>query len=170
MAHQERARALGGLVSTGRRERVALPAAAGTELSSPPYERDAALEPSFEPRSIGAEIASQLLQIAQAYKQLREQQRIQAETQARVTEGQKRVAGGDRGTREPPVSSTTQHRPGRGGRNAAAEPQSFGLLLASLPGHFFTYMPSRDSGRSSLHPWLTSFDPPGRKALEPNFV
>ena len=39
-----------------------------------------------------AEIASQLLQIAQAYKQLREQQRIQAETQARVTEGQKRVA------------------------------------------------------------------------------
>ena len=31
-------------------------------------------------------------------------------------EGHQILAGGDRGTREPPVSSNKRHRPGRGGR------------------------------------------------------
>lgn len=50
----------------------ALPAAGGTEFASPPYERDAALEPSFEPGSIGAEIAGQLADGPQRHVALRE--------------------------------------------------------------------------------------------------
>ena len=77
------------------------------------------------------------------------------------------VAGGDRGTREPPVYQRFDTAPAGAGDRPWLSLNGVGLLLASLPGRFFTYMRSRDFGRAFLHPWLLSFDPPGRKSFIP---
>jgi hypothetical protein len=76
-------------------------------------------------------------------------------------EGQKMVAGGDRGTREPPVNQEKHRAPaGAKERNALATtrpdrscvPAGTLALWSSFPG-----VPSFLS-----HPWLLSLDPPGR--------
>ena len=82
-------------------------------------------------------------------------------------EGQKKVAGGDRVTREPPVYQGFDTAPAGAGDSSWLSLNGFGTLLASLPGRFSIYMLSGDFGRASLHPRLLSFDPPGRNPLIP---
>ena len=75
------------------------------------------------------------------------------------------VAGGDRGTREPPVNQPTHTAPAGAGDGAGLVHHGFGPTLASLPGRFSIYLLSGDFGRSSLHPRLLSDDPPGRRTF-----
>ena len=69
------------------------------------------------------------------------------------------VAGGDRGTREPPVYQRFDTAPAGAGDRPWLRLNGVRLILASLPGRFLNYMRSR--GSASLHPWLLSSGPAG---------
>jgi hypothetical protein len=78
-------------------------------------------------------------------------------------EGQKMVARGDRGTREPSVYPRYNTAPAGAGDRPWLRLHGDRPILAFLPGCCFCLYLTRGSARASHHPWLISGDPPGRQ-------
>ena len=62
------------------------------------------------------------------------------------------VAGGDQGTREPPVYQGFDTAPAGAEDRPWPSLKELGPILASLPGRFFMLILTWDFGRTSLHP------------------